>query len=96
MLIRIPGGAGDEVDMSEPCFQEVGQPMFDYNAFEQMVKQVLDDIKYPEEQVIRWEMTGQRLDSPRTGKVPQYWFRIPGESGPQLGRNGFFASEFLA
>ena len=80
--------------MSAPCFAEVGQPMFNYDEFEQMLKQILDDIKYPEDQVIRWEMTGQRLDSPRTGKVPQHWFRIPGDGGPDLGRNKFFASKF--
>ena len=96
MLIHFSRGKGDEVDMSEPCFAEVGSPMFDYDAFEQMLKLVLDDIKYPEERVIRWEMTGQRLDSPRTGKVPQHWFRVPGDGGPDLGRNAFFASEFLA
>jgi hypothetical protein len=78
--------------MAFPCFQELGQEMFDYNNFEMDLKSILDDIGYPEEQVIRWEMTGQRLNSPQTGKLPQYWFRIPGESGPDWGKNKFLAS----
>jgi len=86
---------GDEVDMAQPCFDEVGQPMFNYDVFEQELKTILDDINYPESQVIRWEMTGQRLDSPRTGKMPQHWFRIPGDGGPNLGRNNFFGSAGL-
>lgn len=81
--------------MAQPCFDELGQPMFDYDVFERTLKLILDDINYPEEQVIRWEMTGQRLNSKRTGKMPQYWFRIPGESGPYLGHDNFFASKFI-
>ena len=80
--------------MSQPCFDEVGQPMFDYDTFEKTLKLILDDINYPEEQVIRWEMTGQRLNSQRTGKLPQYWFRVPGESAPDWGKNKFLASKY--
>jgi hypothetical protein len=80
--------------MSQPCFNEIGQRMFDYEVFEKTLKLILDDINYPEEQVIRWEMTGQRLNSKRTGKMPQYWFRIPGESTQDWGRNKFFASKY--
>jgi hypothetical protein len=68
--------------------------MFNYDTFENTLKLILDDIKYPEEQVIRWEMTGQRLNSKRTGRVPQYWFRVPGESAQDWGRNTFFASKY--
>ena len=68
--------------------------MFDYDTFEKTLKLILDDINYPEEQVIRWEMTGQRLNSQRTGKLPQYWFRVPGESAPDWGKNKFLASKY--
>ena len=83
---------GDEVDMALPCFQELGLEMFDYDPFETELKSILDDVGYPEDQVIRWEMTGQRLNSPQTGKMPQYWYRIPGESAQDWGKNKFFAS----
>lgn len=83
---------GDEVDMAKPCFEELGLPMFNYDSFEKDLKEILAGIGYPEEQVIRWEMTGQRLNSPRTGKMIQHWFRIPGESAPSLGHNNFLAS----
>lgn len=67
--------------------------MFNYDIFENTLKLILDDIKFPEEQVIRWEMTGQRLNSKRTGKMPQYWFRVPGETASDWGRNKFLASK---
>eukprot|EP00934_Nitzschia_sp_Nitz4_P001358 Nitzschia sp. Nitz4//scaffold31_size150131//47767//50844//NITZ4_002819-RA/size150131-processed-gene-0.223-mRNA-1//-1//CDS//3329547632//1358//frame0 len=83
---------GDEVDMSQPCFKEFGKPMFNYDVFESTLVNILKDIRFPEERVIRWEMTGQRLKAQRAGKIPQYWFRIPGENAPDWGHNGFFAS----
>lgn len=81
--------------MAEPCFKEIGRSMFNYDVFEGTVQDILAEVNYTENQVIRWEMTGQRLNKPRAGKMPQYWFRVPGESGPNIGHNGFFASESL-
>lgn len=78
--------------MAKPCFDEVKKPMFDYDIFEATLSEILKDINYPEEQVIRWEMTGQRLKAKRAGNLPQYWFRIPGESAPNMGHNAFLAS----
>lgn len=81
--------------MAQPCFAELNKKMFNYDVFEKSLEGILKDIGYPEEQVIRWEMTGQRLKSQRAGKMPQYWFRVPGESAPNMGHNGFLASKYL-
>eukprot|EP00934_Nitzschia_sp_Nitz4_P001923 Nitzschia sp. Nitz4//scaffold31_size150131//51671//53310//NITZ4_002821-RA/size150131-augustus-gene-0.15-mRNA-1//-1//CDS//3329547638//1923//frame0 len=83
---------GDEVDQSLPCFQELGLKMFNYNVFEETLANILKNISFSEDRVIRWEMTGQRLKAPRAGHILQYWMRVPGESAPHLGNGTFLAS----
>jgi hypothetical protein len=80
---------GDEVNMAKPCFDEIGEKLSDYSKFEQMLKMILLDIEYPEEQVVRWEMTGQS-SLRRAGKITQFWFDVPGERKESAGP--FFAS----
>jgi hypothetical protein len=86
---------GDEVDMSEPCFQEVGATMYDYSDFEQgLLKDILKDIGYPESQVVRWQTTTSSDDDGRDDHLPedqnkhlrragttitQFWESLPGE-----------------
>jgi len=52
---------GDEVSMGGPCMGEVtheSKHSFNYAAFEVLLHDILNDLKYPEGQVVRWEMTG--------------------------------------
>jgi len=44
--------------MAGPCFREVGAKIFDYPAFEEALKEIIKDSGYPEDRVVRWEMTG--------------------------------------
>jgi hypothetical protein len=71
---------GDEVDMAQPCFDEVKQPIFDYNEFEVMLGEIIREIGYNESQIIRWEMTGHQFDKPlsRSGTITHFWFSKPG------------------
>ena len=79
---------GDEVSMAAGCFKEAGIGMFDYTEFEQMLKQILQELDYPEDQVLRWEETpqlsGETYDprkprpSFRAGSIEHYWHDIPG------------------
>ena len=84
---------GDEVEMAKPCFDEIGQPFPNYTAFEVMLKDILKEINYPENQVLRWEMTGQD-QSFRAGDMTQFWFDVPGErknsSGPFFASSGLY------
>jgi hypothetical protein len=86
---------GDEVNMAEPCFYEIGQPFPNYTVFEEMLSGVLKDINYPESQVLRWEMTGQEQPY-RAGSMTQYWMNEPGSgegppvSGPFFGSWGLY------
>jgi hypothetical protein len=80
---------GDEVNMAKPCFTEIGEKLSDYSKFEKLLQEILRDIAYPEEQVVRWEMTGQS-SLRRAGKITQFWFDVPGERKESAGP--FFAS----
>jgi hypothetical protein len=65
---------GDEVEMAEPCFTDVGQDMMDYNVFEERLEEILEALQIPQTRVVRWEMTGQKDVRNRVGKIPHYWF----------------------
>jgi hypothetical protein len=86
---------GDEVNMAGPCFNEVGAKVFDYPAFERVLKQIIADVGYPEDRVVRWEMTGQ-ANLERAGKIEQFWLSHPGQPGMQRKPSGpFFVSTWL-
>jgi hypothetical protein len=71
---------GDEVEMSKPCFQEIGQPLPNFTKFEDLLRQTLKDIDYDESKVIRWEAMGSNpKGKDRVGRMLQWWFQIPGE-----------------
>ena len=79
---------GDEVHMSADCFKEAGTEMFDYSVFEDMLVEILQDIGYPEEQVMRWQSTVKEL-GPKGAKIPNhkraegiahFWHNPPGET----------------
>lgn len=70
---------GDEVDMAKPCFDEIGETMFDYNDFENMLRSVLLEVGYNDTQVIRWEMTHIPKGLTRAGDITQFWFGHLGE-----------------
>ena len=83
---------GDEVNMADPCFHEVGKQRFDYPAFEVVLKDIIKDSGYPEDRVVRWEMTGQdNLD--RAGAIEQFWESHPGDRHQAKGR--YFVSTWL-
>ena len=69
---------GDEVNMARPCFDEIGQEIFDYNDFEGVLKTILSEIRYDESRVIRWEMSDVLQDLDRAGKITHFWLRKPG------------------
>ncbi|MEE4292236.1 MAG: hypothetical protein V2J13_10860 [Cycloclasticus sp.] len=46
--------------------------MFDYVAFEQRLENIIVDIGYPLDNVVRWETTGQAKIS-RAGRIQHYW-----------------------
>ncbi|CAB9524366.1 hexosaminidase subunit alpha [Seminavis robusta] len=69
---------GDEVNMADPCFTEVGLRPFNYSGFEKQLKGILQELRYPEEQVIRWERTGQSLSLDRAGAIEHFWESFPG------------------
>jgi Glycosyl hydrolase family 20, catalytic domain len=73
---------GDEVDMAETCFEEVGEEIFNYENFESILTDIIKGIGYNDSQIIRWETTG-RIDngvSRRAGKITHFWFEHPGTS----------------
>lgn len=49
--------------MAQPCFDEIGEKMFDYNEFENMLRSVLLEVGYNDSQIIRWESKLQLNDS---------------------------------
>jgi hypothetical protein len=97
---------GDGVDMSEPCYQEVGATMYDDSDFEGLLKDILKDIGYPERHVVRWQATTSSggddhlLDEDqkhlhRAGTITQFWESLPGEkqndaTGPFFGSAGLY------
>jgi hypothetical protein len=89
---------GDEVHMAQSCFEEVGAEMFNYSIFEDMLKEILQDVGYPEEQVIRWQTTGtnegmDKTKLSRAGHITQFWHNRPGET--QNTTRPFFGSAGL-
>ena len=64
---------GDEVNMAGPCFSEAGVEEFDFNIFEEKLDVILKEIGIDDEQVLRWEMTGQRNVRFRVGGIAHYW-----------------------
>ena len=83
---------GDEVNMAAPCFQQLGIPMFDYQAFEQLLKGIIQKVGYPEDKVVRWEMTGQKTLE-RAGGMEHFWESHPGVRHEATGP--FFVSTWL-
>jgi len=64
---------GDEVHMAQDCFDEVGEKMFDYNGFEDMLRSILLEVGYNDSQVIRWEMTYPVSGLTRAGNITHFW-----------------------
>jgi len=81
---------GDEMELAKPCFDEVGADIFDYNIFEAMLQEILQEVGYPEEQVIRWRETSFAPQSAenrqllkarrRTGAINHWWHDTPGKT----------------
>ncbi len=84
---------GDEVHMAKPCFDELGEELFDYGPFEIMLKEVLKNLNISNDMVLRWEMTGQQLEG-RAGKMIHFWESDPGQrinaTGPYFISNGLY------
>jgi hypothetical protein len=84
---------GDEVNMAVPCFEEVGAKVFDYPAFEQVLKKIIADVGYPEDRIVRWEMTGQ-ANLTRAGTIEHFWESHPGDrhepAGPFFMSHGMY------
>lgn len=84
---------GDEVHMARPCFEELGEELFDYGPFENMLKDVLKDLNISNDMVLRWEMTGQQLQG-RAGNMIHFWESDPGHrmnaTGPYFISNGLY------
>lgn len=60
--------------VARPCFEELGEEMYDYPAFEVALQGILDRLGYPAEQVVRWEMTNswQRITPMYCGVTQTY------------------------
>ena len=88
---------GDEVNMADPCFFEIGKRPFNYTNFETDLKDVLAGLNYPLDQVIRWERTGQSLSLQRAGNIEHFWESLPGMQAP-MGKlpNGKLAPWFAS
>jgi hypothetical protein len=82
---------GDEVNMAGPCFEEVGKKVFDYPAFELVLKQIVKDVGFPEDRIVRWEMTGQD-QLIRAGKIEHFWETHPGDRHEPIAGGPFFVS----
>lgn len=71
---------GDEVEMSQACFNEANTPMFNYTDFEAKLEKLLIGMNVSLDKVLRWEMTPLRRGqhhqvqaSDRAGKMTHYW-----------------------
>ena len=76
---------GDEIFIAAKCFEELEREPFNYTQFETDLKEVLEVLQYPLDQVIRWEETGlptpeeiKHPKPPRTGQIEHYWLQLPG------------------
>jgi 8-oxo-dGTP pyrophosphatase MutT (NUDIX family) len=76
---------GDEVEMSIPCTDEVGEQKFDYNVFEAMLREILEEVGYDDSRVIRWEMMRFIEGLDRAGNITHFWFTQPGNTGTGVG-----------
>lgn len=72
---------GDEVHKSEACFQELGLEPFQYEHFERQLGEILQDVGYPDKNVIRWEVTGPNASNPqyRAGGIQHNWYYLASE-----------------
>ncbi len=73
---------GDEVEMSQACFNEAKADMFNYTTFEASLGGVLEDLNISLDNVLRWEMTpGNHKVKPeeRAGKMTHYWVNWGGK-----------------
>jgi len=72
---------GDEIHKSAECFAELGLQPFQYDVFESQLKDILAEIGYPEDRVIRWEITGPETSTPRerAGNIQHNWYNLPGQ-----------------
>jgi Glycosyl hydrolase family 20, catalytic domain len=88
---------GDEVNMADDCFREVSRHPFDYTNFERDVRNILKELNYPNEKVVRWERTGQSENVTRAGEIEHYWENLPGVKSamPKL-PNGEFQPWFVS
>jgi hypothetical protein len=77
---------------ADSCFLEFGIEPFDYTTFEEVLSAILQEIGYPEEQVVRWEMTGQE-DLKRAGAIEHFWESQPGIRRHPEGK--FFVSTWM-
>ena len=68
-----------KVHMAQPCFDEVGEHMFDYNEFENMLRSILLEVGYNDSQIIRWEMTHLPPGLTRAGNITHFWFSHLGD-----------------
>ena len=72
----------------------MGLEPFQYDAFETQLGEVLQEIGYPVEQVIRWEVTGPHASVPhaRTGNIQHNWYYLPGEKLQVHPNHTYFSS----
>jgi Glycosyl hydrolase family 20, catalytic domain len=77
---------GDELDMSSPCFKELHKKHFDYVKFETLLGEILGELNYSPDRVLRWEETAlptvkelMHPKPPRTGGIHHFWHYLPGK-----------------
>jgi len=78
---------GDEFTMAMECIQEAGVAndlMTYYQEFEYMLGSIINETGYPEDQIVRWEMTGYErtpglMNLQRAGGFEHMWHRLPAE-----------------
>ena len=91
---------GDEVEMSQACFNEANTPMFNYTAFEANLQQVLGGFKYLRRTMcLRWEMTPGQTHKvkakDRAGKMMHYWVGHSYKKATNETAKPFFVSQGL-
>eukprot|EP00797_Seminavis_robusta_P036723 Sro947_g223410.1 hexosaminidase subunit alpha (672) ;mRNA; r:11982-13997 len=73
--------------MAKDCFAEAGMQPFEYGSFERMLQEILAELGFPEDRVVRWEETPQLSNdfdasrprpSFRAGDMEHYWHDPPG------------------
>jgi len=103
---------GDEVHMSQPCWNEAGvAAAVDYVNMEQAVlKKILqEELNYPLNKVVRWQMTGRELGhlvnkelaaynhyyDNRIEGIRHFWYQAPGVTQEYSHDRPYFASANL-